>query len=93
MAAKIEFTATHMIVDRKRVRVSYCGPNNWVDGVDPTTIKIRPWVGKSHFPAEVRAAFAIENNSDAMTDYFEADSIRLVSSHPLYAAVLAVTGE
>lgn len=86
---KIEFTATHMIVNRKRVRVSYCaGP--WIEGVDPSTIKIRPWVGSSRFGAEVRAAFTIENNSNGGEDYFEADTIRLVSSHPLYAAVLAV---
>jgi hypothetical protein len=87
---KIEFTATHLIVDRKRIRVSYCGPGNWIEGVDPTTIKIRPWVGKSHFPAEVRAALTIENNSNGGEDYFEADCIRLVAGHPLYAAVAAV---
>ena len=78
----IKFTATHIVIGRKRVRVAYCaGP--WVEGVDPATIKIRPWTG-NHFPAEVRAAFTIENNSDAMTDYFEGDSIRLLPSHPLY---------
>ena len=51
----IEFTATHLKVAGKRVRVSYVtGP--WVEGVNPATIKIRPFVGKSHFPREVRAA-------------------------------------
>lgn len=86
---KVNFTATHLIVDSKRIRVSYCaGP--WVEGVDPTTIKIRPFVGAKRFPIEVRNAFTIENNSDMMTDYFEADCIRLVSSHPLHAAVAAV---
>jgi hypothetical protein len=85
----IEFTKTHLKVAGKRVRVSYVGPNCWVDGVDPATIKIRPWTGNS-FPREVRAAFAIENNSDATTDYFEGDAIRLLPGHPHYDAVKAV---
>ena len=85
----IQFTATHLIVSGKKVRVSYVtGP--WVEGVDPSTIKIRPFVGKSHFPREIRAAFAIENNSDMTTDYFESDAIRLTSSHPHYQAVKEV---
>lgn len=85
----IQFTATHLKVAGKRVRVQYVtGP--WVEGVNPDTIKIRPFAGKSHFPSEVRAAFAIENNSDMTTDYFENDSIRLVPGHPHYAAVNAV---
>ncbi len=49
----------------------------------------RPWTGNS-FPKEVRAAFAIENDSDAMTDYFEGDSVRLLPGHPHYDAVRAV---
>lgn len=86
--ANVTFTATHIVIGRKRVRVSYCaGP--WVEGVDPATIKIRAWKGGT-FPTEVRSAFKIENNSDAMTDYFEGDSIRLLPSHPHYAAVAAV---
>lgn len=92
MARPIEFTATHMKVNGKRIRVNYCGPNCWINGVDPALIKIRPAVGKSHFPAEVREAFALENNSDMMTDYFEADSIRLLPGHPCYDAVRAVVG-
>ena len=37
------------------------------------------------FSAEVRAHFTVENNSDMMTDYFETDTIRVTSDHPLYA--------
>jgi hypothetical protein len=81
----IKFTPAHLIVAGKRIRVSYCaGP--WVEGVDPSTIKIRPWTG-NYFPAEVRKAFAIENNSDMMTDYCEGDCIRLTSAHPHHAAI------
>jgi hypothetical protein len=83
---QITFTKTHIIVGTKRTRVSYAGPNCWVEGVDPATIKIRPWTG-NHFGADVRKAFDIENNSDAMTDYFEGDSIRLLPGHPHYGAV------
>ena len=44
----------------------------------------------SGFSEEVRAAFgSIENNSDSQTDYFETDKIRVVPTHPLYAAVKA----
>jgi beta-N-acetylglucosaminidase len=41
------------------------------------------------FPAEVRAAFTVENHSDGMTDYFEEDYIRVTPDHPLYAIVKA----
>lgn len=90
MADKITISAKNITVNGKRVRVSYAtGP--WVKGVDPATIKIRPWTG-NFFPAEVREAFAIENNSDAMTDYFEGDSIRLLPGHPFYGAVKEAAG-
>jgi hypothetical protein len=83
----VTFSPLHLTVNGKRTRVSYVtGP--WVDGVDPATIKIRPWTG-NHFGAEVRKAFAVENNSDAMTDYFEGDCIRLLPGHPLYDAANA----
>lgn len=86
MATKI--SAKFLTVDGKRVGVSYsAGP--WVAGVNPDTIKIRPRA-KSYFPASFRAAFAIENNSDMQTDYFEADCICILPGHPLYAAVKAV---
>lgn len=41
------------------------------------------------FSAQVREAFAVENDSDSMTDYFQKDSIRVIPSHPLYPQVLA----
>ena len=50
------------------------------------TIYGRSYVG---FSAEVADAFAIENDSNIQTDYFEHDRIRVVPSHPLYAAVKA----
>ena len=41
------------------------------------------------FSAAVRAHFAVENNSDTMTDYFEQDRIRVRPDHPLYPQVKA----
>lgn len=41
------------------------------------------------FSAKVCECFAVQNDSDTMTDYFEKDRIRVTPSHPLYAAVLA----
>lgn len=73
-------------INGKRIGVRYSvGP--WVGGIDQATIKIRP--KQYSFPAEVRAVFEVENNSDAMTDYFERDCIRVLPGHPLYAAVKA----
>ena len=84
----VKFSQFYLTVAGKRTRVSYNrGP--WVEGVNPATIKIRPFP-RSHFGADVRKAFAIENNSDMTTDYFEADCIRLVPGHPHYEAVAAV---
>lgn len=37
--------------------------------------------------AEIGAAFAVKNDSDSMTDYFEQDSFKVVPTHPLYDAV------
>lgn len=83
---------SHMMsVNGKRCGV-YIITGPWVDGVPPELIKVQP--RKSRFPAEFRAAFAIENNSDIMTDYFEADTIRLMPGHPAYdLAKEAATGE
>ncbi len=85
--AAIKFSEKFVTVEGKRVGVYYSvGP--WVAGVDPATIKIRPRKGGSL--AALRAHFAIENGSDMMTDYFEADAIRLLPAHPLYDQVRAV---
>ena len=39
------------------------------------------------FSAEVRDAFKVENDSDAMTDYFEDDRIRVEATHPMFSQV------
>jgi hypothetical protein len=86
-----QFHARHLVVAGRRIAVTYAaGP--WIEGVDPTTIKVRPR-GRATFGAEVRAALAVENNSDSREDYFEADCIRVTSAHPLYAAVRAAAVE
>jgi hypothetical protein len=88
---KVSISAKQIIVDGKRVGVTYAaGP--WIGNVDPSTIKIRRRV-HSFFPAEFRSAFAIENNSDMTTDYFEADCIRIVAGHPLYEQVRVAAAE
>ncbi|MCA6108134.1 hypothetical protein [Bradyrhizobium cenepequi] len=80
----IKINSKFISVNGKRAGVTYsAGP--WIGNIDPTTIKIRP--KKYSFPAEFTEAFAIENNSDSMTDYFEKDCIRITAAHPLYAAV------
>lgn len=80
----IKISAKNITLNGKRVAVRYSvGP--WVEGVNPGLIKIRPR-GSSSL-ADLRSAFTIENNSDSREDYFEADSIRVLPGHPLYAEI------
>lgn len=60
----------------------------WVEGVPAELIKIR--CKKGIFPAAIREALAVTNNSDSREDYFEADTIRLLPGHPLYDAAKAL---
>lgn len=80
---KITISAKFLTVNGKRNGI-FISKGPWVDGVPADLIKIR--ARKHFFSAEVRAALAIENNSDMMTDYFESDCIRLMPGHPLYDA-------
>lgn len=81
-----KISKTFITHNGKRVGVNYfTGP--WI-GIDQATIKIRPRRG-STFPASFRDVFAVENNSDSQTDYFEADCIRVLPGHPLYDQVKA----
>lgn len=41
------------------------------------------------FSDKVRACFAVTNDSDSMTDYFDNDRIRVLPCHPLYPKVKA----
>lgn len=63
-----------------------CGP--WVPGVPEDMIKIR--CKRNVFPAEIRAAVKVTNNSDMRTDYFEADTIRLFPGDALYEQAKAL---
>jgi len=65
---------------RAGIRID-AGP--WVSTVPAELIKIRCKNGR--FPASFAEALAIENKSDGREDYFEADTIRLMPGHPLYA--------
>ena len=40
------------------------------------------------FTAEIGEALDVQNDSDAMTDYFETDRIRVTPDHALYQVVL-----
>ena len=71
----------------KSAGVTVSGPGGWVEGVDPALIKLR--CKRGVFPAAIREALAVENNSDSREDYFEADTIRLLPGHPLYEAARA----
>lgn len=42
---------------------------------------------KVWFTPEVKEFFTIKNDTDAQSDYFETDSIRVRREHPLYAEV------
>lgn len=66
--------------NRCGVQIS-AGP--WVEGVPADLIKLR-CKKASGFPSWVRDALSVENNSDGRTDYFEADTIRLMPGDDLY---------
>lgn len=84
MAIKISKTTLSVNGKRAGIRID-AGP--WVDGVPAELVKVR--CKRGLFPAEFRAALAVENNSDMGEDYFESDSIRLMPGHPLYAEAKA----
>ena len=76
-----------LTVNGKRAGIQISvGP--WIASVPAELIKIR--CKKGIFPAEIRNAFTVENNSDSREDYFEADCIRLMPGHPLYETARAL---
>ena len=64
----------------KRAGVFISGPNNWVEGVDPATIKIR---FKKQAPQEIIDAVSTlyENHTDTRDDYFHNGDIVLLPEH------------
>lgn len=77
----MKLTNKFLTINGTRVGINLsAGP--WVDGVPDELIKVR--CKKGCFPAWFRDALEVENNSDMITDYFEADSIRLLPGHALY---------
>lgn len=74
-----------LTIDGKRCGIWVC-PGPW-NGAPDKLIKLRP--KRRSFPREFRTALEIENNTDIQVDYFEADCIRLMPGHPLYAAARA----
>jgi hypothetical protein len=63
---------------------SPCGMASVPDGT--ITIYARDY---HRFSAVVRACFAVENDTDTMTDYFCEDRFRVIPNHPLYTKVKA----
>ena len=59
---------------------------SWHSGPRRLTVAAKKHDG---FPAEVRAEFAVTNNSDSMTDFFDKDRIRIRPEHPRFAEALA----
>jgi hypothetical protein len=85
---KITLTAKNLTIDGNRAGIRIdAGP--WVDGVPADLIKIR--CKRGCFPGNFRAAIAVTNNSDMRTDYFEADTIRLLPGHALYDQAKALS--
>lgn len=73
----------------QRAWYSDYGPNGSTTGrYPPHTIAIYA-DGYSGFSALVRECFAIENETDSMTDYFDKDTIHVIPAHPLYPQVKA----
>jgi hypothetical protein len=86
MKNRLKLSAKFLTVNGNRAGVQIvAGP--WIAGVPAELIKLRAKRGA--FPAGFRAALSIENNSDSREDYFEADCIRLMPGHPLYAVAKA----
>ena len=77
------------IKDRRGAKLQKCsystGPLN---GYPEGTISIYAR-GYEGFSPKVRECFAVQNDTDTQTDYFDKDRIRVIPSHPLYAQVLA----
>lgn len=75
-----------LTISKKRVGILLIGPGGWIDQLDPDLIKMRP--KEKYFPIEFHAFLDIENNSNQLEYYFEADTVRLLPSHPLYEQAL-----
>lgn len=70
--------------DKKLQRAFYSGGPYVSLPADTITIYAK---SGTTFSKEIRDVFAIENNTDLMTDYFESDKIRVHADHPFYALV------
>lgn len=81
MKLKMMNGAYYLFANGQKARV-FISAGPWIEGVDPALIKLR--CVKGIFPAEIREALVVENNSDSREDYFEADTVRLLPGHPLY---------
>ena len=84
MNAKLSKSLLTINGQRAGIRID-AGP--WTSSVPAELIKIRS--KKGCFPVAFRTALKIENNSNSQEDYFEADCIRLMPDHPLYAQAKA----
>lgn len=86
----MKITAKHLAAEGTKTPITLAaGPWREGMGIHPEMIKIRARNGAA-FPEAVRQVLAVVNNSDSREDYFEADTIRLVPGHPLYAAARAI---
>lgn len=74
---------------RKLVRCFYSDGQLLNHPAGTLTIYARDYGIDGHFGPQMRAAFAVQNDSDSQTDYFETDCVRVLPTHPLYGAVKA----
>ena len=82
MAAAIKINSKFITVNGKRAGI-FVSKGPWNEfAKHPEQIKLR--CRKGVFPAEIRNAIKITNNSDMMTDYFESDCIVLFPTDALY---------
>lgn len=73
-------------VNGKLYRAWYSLGNTYDYPDDTITVSARDY---GSFPAEVRAFFHVENDTDIQSDYFDSDRLRICSTHPLYALARA----
>jgi len=77
----IKITSKFIIVNGKRAGIQI-NAGGWVKTAPQDMIKVR--CKRGVFPAEIRNALKVTNNSDMRIDYFEGDCLRLLPGDALY---------
>ena len=83
----IRFQNHAVVVDGERFKVSYSHAS--ANEVHGERISVYGDSFGSFFPAALRRVFAVKNDTDSQTDYFERDRFVVTPQHPRWADVLA----